>query len=74
MKTLAPQYSDRLVAHAQNWAQKAGRSYEYGTGQFRDSGGSSRFTIPFGRNSLHSGMLLFKKLLRILRRSSGKSI
>src|SRR6516225_9412850 len=35
MKTLAPQYSDRLVAHAQNWAEKAGRTYEYRTGDFR---------------------------------------
>jgi hypothetical protein len=35
MKTLAPQYSDRLVQHAQDWAQKAGRTYEYRTGQFR---------------------------------------
>jgi hypothetical protein len=35
MKTLAPQYSDRLVAHAQNWAQRTGRAYEYRTGQFR---------------------------------------
>jgi hypothetical protein len=35
MKTMAPQYSDRLVAHAQGWAQKAGRTYEYRTGQFR---------------------------------------
>jgi len=35
MKTMAPQYSDRLVAHAQNWAEKTGRTYEYRTGQFR---------------------------------------
>jgi hypothetical protein len=35
MKTLAPQYSDRLVQHAQDWAQKAGRTYQYRTGQFR---------------------------------------
>ena len=35
MKTMAPQYSDRLVAHAQTWAQKAGRIYLYRTGQFR---------------------------------------
>ena len=35
MKTMAPQYSDRLVEHAQNWAQKAGRTYVYRTGQFR---------------------------------------
>jgi hypothetical protein len=35
MKTLAPQYSDRLVAHAQDWARKVGRTYEYRTGQFR---------------------------------------
>jgi hypothetical protein len=35
MKTLAPQYSDRLVAHAQSWARKLGRTYEYRTGQFR---------------------------------------
>ncbi|HMB04071.1 MAG TPA: hypothetical protein VKP69_10085 [Isosphaeraceae bacterium] len=35
MKTLAPRYSDRLVEHAQEWAWKAGRTYEYRTGQFR---------------------------------------
>jgi hypothetical protein len=35
MKTLAPQYSDRLVAHAQNLAQEAGRTYVYRTGDFR---------------------------------------
>jgi hypothetical protein len=35
MKTLAPQYSDRLVQHAQDWARKVGRTYEYRTGQFR---------------------------------------
>ena len=35
MKTMAPQYSDRLVEHARNWAQKAGRTYVYRTGQFR---------------------------------------
>ena len=35
MKTIAPQYSDRLVTHAQNWAAKAGRTYEYRAGQFR---------------------------------------
>jgi hypothetical protein len=35
MKTLAPRYSDRLVEHAQAWARKAGRTYEYRTGQFR---------------------------------------
>ena len=35
MKTMAPQYSDRLVAHAQGWAEKAGRIYLYRTGQFR---------------------------------------
>ena len=35
LKTLAPQYSDRLVAHAQAWAKKAGRIYMYRTGQFR---------------------------------------
>jgi len=35
MKTLAPQYADRLVGHAQGWARKAGRPYEYRTGQFR---------------------------------------
>ena len=28
MKTLAPQYPDRLVQHAQDWAQKAGRTYQ----------------------------------------------
>jgi hypothetical protein len=35
MKTLAPRYSDRLVEHAQTRARKAGRTYEYRTGQFR---------------------------------------
>ena len=35
MKTIAPQYSERLVEHAQRWAQKAGRTYAYRTGQFR---------------------------------------
>ena len=35
MKTLAPQYADRLVEHARAWARKAGRAYEYRTGQFR---------------------------------------
>jgi hypothetical protein len=35
MKTLAPQYSDRLVTHARDWAAKAARTYEYRTGQFR---------------------------------------
>jgi hypothetical protein len=35
MKTLAPQYSDRLVVHARNWAAKSGRTYAYRTGQFR---------------------------------------
>ncbi len=29
MKTMAPQYSNRLVEHAQDWARKAGRTYEY---------------------------------------------
>jgi len=35
MKTMAPQFSDRLVEHAQRWARKAGRVYQYRTGQFR---------------------------------------
>jgi hypothetical protein len=35
MKTIAPQYSERLVEHAQRWAQKARRTYAYRTGQFR---------------------------------------
>jgi hypothetical protein len=35
MKTMAPQYSNRLVEHAQNWARKADRIYEYHTGDFR---------------------------------------
>ena len=35
IKTLAPHYSDQLVDHAQNWARKAARTYEYRTGQFR---------------------------------------
>ena len=35
MKTVAPQYSELLVAHAQEWARRAGRIYVYRTGQFR---------------------------------------
>src|SRR5271168_4317774 len=35
MKTMAPQFSDRLVEHAQRWVRKAGRVYQYRTGQFR---------------------------------------
>ena len=35
MKTMAPQYSNRLVEHAQDLARKAGRTYEYRTGDFR---------------------------------------
>src|SRR5512142_3161425 len=35
MKTIAQLYSNRLVEHAQNWARKAGRTYEYRTGDFR---------------------------------------
>jgi hypothetical protein len=35
MKTIAPQYSNRLVEHAQNQARKEGRTYEYRTGEFR---------------------------------------
>src|SRR5258707_7502444 len=35
MKTMAPQYSGRLVRHAQEWAKKAGRTYIYRTGKFR---------------------------------------
>ena len=35
MKTIAPQYSERLVEHAQYWARQAGRTYAYRTGQFR---------------------------------------
>jgi hypothetical protein len=35
MKTMAPLYSNRLVEHAQNWARKEGRTYEYRTGDFR---------------------------------------
>src|SRR5215469_10857831 len=35
MKITAPRYSDRLVDHARTWAQKARRTYEYRTGQFR---------------------------------------
>jgi hypothetical protein len=35
MKTLAPQYSDRLVEHAQVMARKTGRTYQYRTGNFR---------------------------------------
>ncbi len=35
MKTMAPHFSDRLVEHALGWARKAGRTYQYRTGQFR---------------------------------------
>ena len=35
MKTVAPQYSDRLVAHTRDAAEKTGRNYVYRTGQFR---------------------------------------
>jgi hypothetical protein len=35
IKNLAPEYSDRLVAHAQEMARDAGRTYEYRTGDFR---------------------------------------
>ena len=35
IKTLAPRYSERLVQHAQDWARKADRIYEYRTGPFR---------------------------------------
>ena len=34
-KEIAPRYSERLVEHAQGWAQQAGRTYEYRTGSFR---------------------------------------
>src|SRR5438093_5890688 len=34
-KEIAPQYSERLVEHAQKWAQQAGRTYAYRTGSFR---------------------------------------
>jgi hypothetical protein len=35
MKTIAPRYSQRLVEHAQSWARRAGRTYEYRNGHFR---------------------------------------
>src|SRR5262245_5826712 len=35
MKTLAPQYSDRLIEQARKWAEKSGRTYEDRTGPFR---------------------------------------
>jgi hypothetical protein len=35
MKVLAPEYSDRLVEHAQGIARKAGRTYLYRTGSFK---------------------------------------
>jgi hypothetical protein len=34
-QAIAPQYSERLVEHAQAWARKAGRTYAYRTGSFR---------------------------------------
>ena len=34
-KTSAPQDSERLVEHAQRWAQKAARTWQFHTGQFR---------------------------------------
>ncbi len=39
IKTMAPQYSNRLVTHAQNWAMKAGQIYLYRTGQFARTSG-----------------------------------
>lgn len=35
MKVLAPQYSERLVQHAQQMARRAGRTYLYRTGSFK---------------------------------------
>jgi hypothetical protein len=35
MNVVAPQYSDRLVRHAQQTAQRAGRTYCYRTGSFK---------------------------------------
>src|ERR1700674_4701910 len=35
IKVLAPGYSDRLVEHAQRFAQEGGRTYLYRTGSFR---------------------------------------
>ena len=35
MKVVAGQWSDRLVAHAQRFAAKAGRTYLYRTGSFK---------------------------------------
>jgi hypothetical protein len=35
MNDLAPQWSERLVEHAQNFASKAGRTYLYRTGSFK---------------------------------------
>src|SRR4029077_8092784 len=40
MKIVAPQFSDRLVEHAREWARKADRAYVYRTGQFRKDGGA----------------------------------
>lgn len=34
-KTVLPRYSERLVEHAQQFARKAGRTYQYRTGSFR---------------------------------------
>jgi hypothetical protein len=35
IKDIAPRWADRLIAHAQDFAQKAGRTYLYRTGSFR---------------------------------------
>jgi hypothetical protein len=35
IKTLAPQFAQRLVDHAERFAAKAGRTYKYRTGKFR---------------------------------------
>ncbi len=35
MKTLAPEWSERLVEHAKTLARQAGRRYEYRTGRFK---------------------------------------
>ena len=60
MKTLAPQYSNRLVVHARNCAAKAGRTYAYHTGQFRkDEWASTSFkcnaSLKESRATLYTG-------------------
>jgi hypothetical protein len=48
MKTIAPQYSERLVEHAQSWARRVQRTYTYRTGQFRKDEWAQKLTREQG--------------------------